>query len=189
VSGRSSMSTRSTSTWSESAVRSDWLVAPDFHPEFGLLCPSPRRRRRLRLAMTLILAGMGIGATIELAVAHWRDSATRTMIAGPIDEEQLREADAVPEPSGILVASMRPWGSAALTEAWPLPQHGSCKDAASGDLAASFLKSDCRPGKVHARHAERTPYRVATVIGGGTELPPAPAVAEAMPYSAAKGKR
>jgi hypothetical protein len=114
------MSTQSTGP--ASAVHSDWLVAPDFHPEFGFLCPSPRRRRRLRLAITLMLAGMGIGATIELAVAHWRDNdtAAQALIAGPIDREPLGEAVAVPKPSGTQVALMQASEQAALTEAWPL---------------------------------------------------------------------
>lgn len=180
------MSTRSRSTGPVSAVRSDWPVAPDFHPEFGFLCPSPSRLRRLRVAMTLTLAGIGIGATIELAVAHWGDSgaAAQTLIAGPIEEEPLGKAAAVPRPSGIRIASMQPSESAALTETWPLPQHGSCKDAVSRDPAASFLNPDCWSGKVHARHAGRTAYRVATFIVGRTDLPPAPTAFEAMPYSA-----
>jgi hypothetical protein len=173
------MFTQSTSTWPVSAVRSDRLVAPDFPPEFGSLSQSLRRRRRLRLAMTMILAGIGIAATIELAVAHWRDSGAAT---------QGRLAE-VSGPSGIRVALIQTSGSSALTEARPLPQHASCRDAAPRDPAASFLNSDCRPGRVHARHAERTLYRVATFIVGRTESPPAPAAAEAMPYSAAKGKR
>jgi hypothetical protein len=179
------MSTRSTSVWPVSAARSDGLGAPDFHLEFGFLCPSPRRRRRLRLATTLILAGMGIATTIELAVAHWRDNdaVAQTLSAGPVDEEPLLEAAAIPQPSGTRVASMQPSGPAALTEAWPLPQHGSCNNAASGDLAAAFLNSGCRAGKVHARHAERTAYRVATIIVGRAESAPASAV-EAMPNGA-----
>lgn len=148
------MSTRSRSTGPVSAVRSDWPVAPDFHPEFGFLCPSPSRLRRLRVAMTLTLAGIGIGATIELAVAHWGDSgaAAQTLIAGPIEEEPLGKAAAVPRPSGIRIASMQPSESAALTETWPLPQHGSCKDAVSRDPAASFSeiqtvgRARCTPG-------------------------------------------
>jgi hypothetical protein len=174
-----------------STLRSDWLVAPDFHPEFGLLCPSPRRR--LRLAMTLMTAAIGIGATIELAVAHWRDgdAVAQTLIAGAIDEGPLAEGAAMPNFSGIPVASLRPSAPTAATEAWTvIPLPGSCKAAAAKDLAASFLNPACRPGKVHARHSEWTPYRVATVVIGGSELPPAPAAVEATPYGAtAREKR
>ena len=34
-----------------------WPSTPDFHPEFGLLCSSPRRRRSMRLAMASAAAG------------------------------------------------------------------------------------------------------------------------------------
>jgi hypothetical protein len=174
------MPIRSRSILPVSAPGSACLVAPDFHPEFGLLCPSPRRRRRLRLAVTMILAGIGIAATVELAIAHWHDAdaAAQILIAGSIEE-----AAAIPQPSGIRVAPMQPSESAGLAEAWPL-QHGSCKDAASRDLAASFLNSDCRSRKVRARHAERTGSRVATFMVGRAESPPASAEVGAMPYGA-----
>ena len=55
--------------------RAGWSRTPDFHPEFGRLCPSPRRRRGMRLAMVSVVAALAIGATMGLAVAHWRDSA------------------------------------------------------------------------------------------------------------------
>jgi hypothetical protein len=64
-----------------------------------------------------------------------------------------------------------------------MTQHGSCKNAGSRDLAASFLNPDCRSGKVHAWHAERT-ARVATFIVGRTDSRAAPAAVEAIPYSA-----
>jgi len=167
-----------------STLHSDWFATPDFHPEFGFLCPSPRRRRRMRLAMTLMMAGAGIGGTIELAVAHWRDSdaVAQSLIADPIDEKPLAEDTAAREPSGIAVVSVRPSASAAAAEVWTvLPPHGSCKNAVARDLAASFLNSICRPGKVHARHAERTPYRIATIIIGRVASPPAPV--HATPYA------
>jgi hypothetical protein len=42
-------------------------------------------------------------------------------------------------------------------------------------LAAAFLNPRCRLGTVHARHGARTAYRVATVIVGRTDTPPAAA--------------
>jgi hypothetical protein len=183
------VSTRSTPPRPVSTVGSDWPIVPAFHPEFGLLCPSPRWRRRLRLAVTVLLAGIGIAATIELAVAHWRDSdaAAQTRSAGPVDEEPLMEPAAIPQLYGIPVASLPSAASAAAPEARTLPQQGSCKDAAQ-DLAATFLHSACRPGKAHARRAERAPNRVATVIVGRMESAPGPATVEAVPYRAAAGE-
>ena len=46
-------------------------AVPDYHPEFGLLCPSPRRRRGMRLAALCAVTAMAIGATMGLAVARW----------------------------------------------------------------------------------------------------------------------
>jgi hypothetical protein len=42
-------------------------------------------------------------------------------------------------------------------------------------LAAAFLNPRCGLGNVHARHGARTTYRVATVIVGRTDTPPAAA--------------
>jgi hypothetical protein len=162
--------------------RSDWLVTPGFHPEFGLLYPSPRRRRRMRLTMSSMMAGIGTGATIELAVAHWCDSVAvaKSLAAETADEELLAEDAAIPEFSGIPIASVRLSASAAATDAWTvLRPQGSCKDAAAKDLAASFLDSTCRPGKMHTRHAGRSPNRIATIMVGRTEPPSTPLAVEA----------
>jgi hypothetical protein len=181
--------TRPAPTSPVSRVHVDWPVTPAFHPEFGLLCPSPRWRRRLRLALTVLLAGIGIAGTIELAFAHWRDrdAAAQIMSAGPVDDERFVEAAAIPQLSGIPVASVPSSAPSVALEARTLPQQGSCKDAAK-DLAASFLNSACRPGKAHIHHAGRTPSRVATVIVGRMDSQPGLAAVEAMPHRPTAGE-
>jgi hypothetical protein len=163
-----------------STLLSDWPSAPDFHPEFGLLCPSPRRRRSLRLAMACVIAGMAIGATMELAVAHWRDSdAVPSPAVRSVDEESPAERAAARAAPDSPVASARPSESAAGTDGLiaPRPQ-GLCKDAGTNDPAAAFLNPTCGSGKAHARRGARTTYRVATLTVGRTDSLQAPTAAE-----------
>jgi len=160
-----------------STLHADWPSTPDFHPEFGVLCPSPRRRRGMRLVMASVMAGMAVAATIELAVAHWRDRDVALAPAvTPIDEALLVERAAVPAALDSPRASARPSTSAAAADGLIArrPQ-GLCKEAGGKDLAAAFLNPTCGSGKAHARHGARTNYRVATVIVGRTDSLPAPA--------------
>jgi hypothetical protein len=170
-----------------STFRSDWPSAPDFHPEFGLLCPSPRRRRSIRLAMASVMAGMAIGATIELAVAHWRGGElAQSPAANSIDEEPLAEGAAVKAVLDVPVVSARPSALTADTDALTVTRpQGLCKDTGAGDLAAGFLNPACGSARPHARHSPRTTYRIATVIVGRAESSPAPATAEPMPVTVA----
>jgi hypothetical protein len=170
-----------------SMPRSDWRSAPDFHPEFGLLCPSPRRRRSIRLALASVIAGMAIGATIELAVAHWRDGdVMQSPAANAIGEEPLAEGTAIQAVLDIPTASARPSTSAADADNLTAPRSPAfCKEASAKGLTAEFLNPACGPVKPHARHSERTISRVATVIVGRAESSPAPAAAEPSPVTMA----
>jgi len=132
-------------------------AVPDFHPEFGLLCPSPRRRRGMRLAALCIVTAMAIGATMRLAIARWPDS-----------------GDGLPATAEPMNGSPLAQVSAARVEA--APAHGSCrpdKVDTFKDLLALFLAPDCASGK-HARHGARAANRVANVIIGRTDAVPAP---------------
>jgi hypothetical protein len=62
------------------------------------------------------------------------------------------------------------------------PTHDPCKPDATQDPASSFLNSSCRSSKLHARHGVRAAYRVAIVVLGRTNAPPAPP--EAAPITA-----
>jgi hypothetical protein len=132
-----------------SGSRSDWPV--DFHPEFGLLCPSPRRRRGLRLALASMVAIMAVGATMGLAVAHWPDGEALAAAVQPNDEQPL-----------VAPIDASPVGRA----------QESCKAGASQDLAVFFFGSTCSSGRPHARHGARAANRVATVILGRVDAAP-----------------
>jgi hypothetical protein len=173
-----------------SMPHSDSPCAPDFHPEFGLLCPSPRRRRSIRLAVASVIAGMAIGATIELAVAHWRDGDfAQSPVATSVDEEPSAEGRAIQAVPDIPVASARPSTSAAgAYDLTATRSQAFCKDTGAKDLAAEFLNPACGSVKPHARHSAQTTSRVATVIVGRVESSSAPAAAEPMPVTVAAGE-
>src|SRR5258708_26382696 len=135
-----------------SRSRSDWPAAPDFHPEFGLLCPSPRRRRSLRLVVLSVVSTMAIGATMGLAVAHWHDGEGLASTVQPM--EGL--AGALEIPAGAAQRS----ATAADVDALPAADaHESCKAGVS-DLAAFFLNPTCGSSRLHARHGARAGNRV-----------------------------
>ena len=140
-----------------SSSRSDWPAAPDFHPEFGFLCPSVRRRRGLRVATAIVATTLAIGTTMGFAVAHRTDGTGLAATAQPTDEPPLADV--------------------AISAADATRQHESCKGDAAQDLAAFFLNSTCGSSKPHAKHGARIANRVATVIIGRADAPPAPTVA------------
>ena len=130
--------------------RYGWPPAPDFHPEFGLLCPSPRRRRALRLATVAVLsAALGIGATMGLAVAHRTDGEELAAALLTVQEQ-------LPARPFDISANSRE-----VTRA-----RASCRAGTSEDMAALFLNPSCGARKPHAKHGARETNRVATVIVG-----------------------
>ena len=141
-------------------MSSSWAngsAAPDFHPEFGCLCPSARKRRGVRLATAIVVTTLAIGVTMGFAVAYHPDVTRPATMAPPIDEPPPAES-AVP--------------AADATRA-----HESCKGDAAQDPAAFFLNPACRSNKPHARHGARAANHVATVIIGRTEALPTPGAA------------
>jgi len=143
--------------------RSDWPKSPAFHPEFGLMCPSPRALRGLRLAA--ITVAIAISATMGLALAHW-GAAESSEIVSPVAEQ------------APLAADLRgPLADVAPTA--PARGH-DCKAGAGSDLDASFLNPSCGPSKSHVRHAHVGGSRVSTFILGRTDVArDTPAVAAA----------
>jgi hypothetical protein len=136
-----------------------------FHPEFGLLCPSPRRRRCIRLVMLSVATTLTIGATMGLAIAHRTDGEDPASMVQPMDERA---------PAGV------------STTADGADVRESCKANVATDLASYFLGSACAPNKPHARHGARATNRVATVILGRVDAPAAtaaPSAAVAAPAS------
>jgi hypothetical protein len=144
-----------------SRSRSDWPAMPDFHPEFGLLCPSARRRRCTRLIVLSVATTMAIGATMGLAIAHRTDGEGSATMARLTDERPLVSVPAA--------------GNAATRA------RESCDPDAAPDLVTFFLGSACAPNKPHARHGARAANRVATVILGRVDAPAATAAPVAAP--------
>jgi len=135
------------------------LAVPEFHHEFGFLCPSPRRRRGLRLAVFCIVSTMAIGATMGLAGARWPANGDgQASTAEPANE---------PPPTRVSAAGLD-----------VTPGRGCKADDAFKDMMALFLDPVCGSSKPHARHGARAANRVATVIIGRTEAVPAPAAVE-----------
>jgi len=126
------------------------LAVPEFHPEFGFLCPSPRRRRGLRLAVLCIVSTMAIGATMGLAGARWPANGDgQASTAEPANE---------PPPTRVSAAGLD-----------VTPGRGCKAHDAFKDMMALFLDPVCGSSKPHARHGARAASRVATVIIGRTE--------------------
>jgi hypothetical protein len=153
--------------------RTDESVRWDSHPEFGILCPSPRRRRRIRTAMVSALAIIAAGAMIKLAGAHRQGSdlaaarATEgTEQAAVADHEGLSKPLAAP--SVLAQSSTSAADVGGLTAP---PQGGQCKESSGPNLASTFLNPVC--GQSHLKHAGRNPHKVLTVIIGRSEPPPA----------------
>jgi hypothetical protein len=150
--------------------RSDWPATPNFHPEFGRLCPSSSRLGGMRLAMVSIVAALAIGATMGFAVAHWSDG-TRIGLAG-LPKEPVTGALDIPASSVQRSMSTDEPGASPVLRA-----QESCEAGVSRVLAAIFLDSSCDSVKNHARHRARASNHVATVIIG--RMDPAPAASTA----------
>ena len=131
--------------------RSDWSGA--YHPEVGLLCPSPRRRRALRLAAACVAGTVIIGTTMGLAGTHRPDR--DALAATTIVTEELEPSQA-PATAGELA---------------PLRLRGRdfCESVSARDPAASFLHPNCSAPK--PRHGGRVAKRPATIILGRPEVP------------------
>jgi len=142
-----------------SSSRSDGSAAPDFHPEFGFLCPSARKRRALRLAAALLATTLAIGATMGLALEH-RTEEVGPAATAPAAEQPLPQASPAADPASV---------------------HATCKGDLDQGLASLFLNinSPCGSSKPHAKHGARMANRVATVIIGRTEALPTPSATPA----------
>lgn len=115
--------------------RSDWPGA--YHPEFGLLVPSPRRRGTLRLIAAGVVATVAVGTTMGLAGTHRPD----------------RDAPAAPT---IATEELDyPKTSAPAVDFAPFATGGQnfCNSVSAQDPVAAFLHPDCNAPKLrHGRH-------------------------------------
>lgn len=154
-----------------SSSRSDWPAGPGFHPEFGFLCPSPRRRRAIRVAVLSIATTVAIGATMGLAVAHWSDG------GGQASQTTDRQppAGVLAHPANLSKRSLPVAGvdASPVTPVSVTLRHETCHGGAI-DLAALFFDPACGSRRFHARHGARANNRVATVILGRVDAAPDP---------------
>ena len=131
---------------------SEW---PEFHPEFGLFCPSVRQRRIFRFATLCLMTIMVVGASRVLAAAH-RPELEETYLASLGNDE-----DATPE-----AAPATPEAEDPVLPRPPDP----CAGLGHDDLAGYFLNPSC---KLQGRKGQRNnEYRVATYIIGHIEPQP-----------------
>lgn len=72
-------------------------AAHDLHPDFGLLCPTPRVRRRMRVAVGCVLLALVAGAVLQA-----RLSPPRTLTSALLEREPV--ADSGQAPAAIIAA-------------------------------------------------------------------------------------
>ena len=158
--------------------RGRWPLAPDFHPEFGLLCPSARLSRTLRRVLLCLAAGVAVGATTVWAVPHLPAAKTEVpSIAASIAMPPATET-AAPGRITRRIAAVPMLADADTSS-------GARAQATCKTLASSFLDPTCRPGKLRPRHAMHGKNRVATFMIGRASLSPEPTLPAARPSLAA----
>jgi hypothetical protein len=151
------------------AMRSYCAEWPEFHPEFGLLCPSARQRRFARVATVFFITIMVVGASRVLAAAH-RPSPEDTYLAMLLKDE-------APVDPPIQVALL----SEDTDEATPAPPADPCKSLSPDDLAGYFLNPGCKiQGRRGQHHINNVSRGVATFVFARVEPPPAPLSALAL---------
>jgi hypothetical protein len=159
-------------------MRSSPQSTPNFHPEFGYLCPSGRRRGGLRLAAALVTSGMVLAGSLMLFGLADRsaDAGAQILAAATIDDAQPGEIAGNPT-----LATMQ--AGAEIAAAVDAQQRSPYAERGCNDLVSSFLDHGCRTNAPRKRHAGRPGHRAATVMIGAVASP-SPG-AEATPLRAA----
>jgi hypothetical protein len=141
------------------------------HPEFGILCPTPRFRRRLRLALAC-LAVAGIGAGVMAAPGVPKLDAALT----PVDQASIGERIPAPSPAPF-VGAQRAVVEGALSAA--------DKPSCVGD---TWSERDCGLVKARKPRMVRVPTNrpaIAAVPLGRSTAPPASIIDETIPAASA----
>lgn len=149
-----------------SAWNSEFSSAPNFHPEFGLLCPSRQVLRRLRQATVAVAMGLVVVGGTALALVP--QLAPRVDV---VSEEGMRggvgllpensasaaqgDADTLDKGTSNKAASDKkaPAGQGAMAFV-----RQARREVACDDLAGTFLSPQCqlgKAGKAHLAHAAR----------------------------------
>jgi hypothetical protein len=120
------------------------------HPEFGLLCPTPRLRRRLRIVFAcMILAWIG-GAVLRAVNAPPTANSSSTVTAADRDESVGKSPDAGQAPAAAL--AMRP-SPPAVAETGVA--EGACEQGSSLHRTWAYLEGKCVAGKARKPRAIR----------------------------------
>jgi hypothetical protein len=137
-----------------------FIVADDYHPEFGYLCPSPRMRKTLRMSAIAALMGLAVGAVTMLALDHRRSAdqepgapTLATAITATTEPTDARPTPASPTPNTAVAD-----GSSASRLA-----------ASCSDLAGSFLDAKCQGKKQRKTHAARSHSLANLLLGHGSD--------------------
>jgi hypothetical protein len=145
------------------------------HPEYGLLCPTPRLRRRVRIAVALTVFAL-IGVAV-LRASNYPPSAPT--VAG-------REEGAGPDSGQPPAATLAAWPS--LTEDAEAAGKTACERDSAAHRTWTYLDGKCVAGKARkARTGRIDPAAIAAIPLGRTAalpesaLEPAPSAATSVP--------
>jgi hypothetical protein len=138
---------------------SSFPTQPNFHPEFGYLCPPGLVRRKIRRVAVTALAGIAIAGSTMLALA---------LVPRPAVEEAHHDVTALPAafrslPSDEATRVALPSLLAATGFSGPPRPQAAC-----GALSNSFLHPECRAGRTGKAHVAHSARRLAAGTIGRT---------------------
>jgi hypothetical protein len=132
------------------------------HPEFGLLCPTPRLRRRLRIVFACMILGLIGGAVLRAVNAPPSANSSSTMTAAGREESGGKSLDAGQAATAGLATRPSP-PAVAQTGA----VENACEQGSSLHRTWAYLDGKCVAGKA----------RKPRTVRAATDRPPIAAIA------------
>ena len=160
------------STWDGGFSRAQ-NFHPNFHPEFGYLCPSAQFRRKARNAVITLAAGGLIAGSVALALlpqltpqspgdGGHEATALPAMAAPPVDRTADLAADLkATSPTDESVPARTTVRTIAAERAAAAHAQASC-----GDLSGAFLAPQCQLGKAGKSHTAHVAHEAGTRVTG-----------------------
>jgi hypothetical protein len=160
------------STWDGGFSRAQ-NFHPNFHPEFGYLCPSAQFRRKARNAVITLAAGGLIAGSVALALlpqltpqspgdGGHEATALPAMAAPPVDRTADLAADLkATSPTDESVPARTTVRTIAAERAAAAHAQASCED-----LSGAFLAPQCQLGKAGKSHTAHVPHEAGTRVAG-----------------------